>query len=129
MALEHGIPNFWIWLLGDPKTWSVLEPTTWGFLLGTVAICLLVLLIAPFICFVITSLQYGPSEAFYYVARALFSAVTEDFPKFSPRRTYAVARLAVQEAIRNRVLVGFGVFMLLLLIGGLFLDVRNNNPT
>jgi hypothetical protein len=129
MALEHGIPNFATWLLGDPKTWSVLEPTTWGFLLGAVAICLLLLLVAPFICFVITSLQYGPSEAFYYVARAMFSAVTEDLPRFSPRRTLAVARLAIQEAIRNRVLVGFGVFIVLLLFAGLFLDVKNSNPS
>jgi hypothetical protein len=40
----------------------------------------------------------------------------------------AVARLAVQEAIRNRVLIGFGVFVILLLFAGLFLDVKNNNP-
>jgi hypothetical protein len=129
MALERGIPDFWIWLLGDPVQWSLLDPSTWGFLLGTVAICLLLLLVAPFICFVITSLQYGPSEAFYYVARAMFSAVTEDLPRFSPRRTFAVAKLAVQEAIRNRVLVGFGVFIVLLLFAGLFLDVRNSNPS
>src|SRR6187431_1698049 len=128
MALERGIPDFWIWLLGDPVKWSLLDPSTWGFLLGTVAICLLLLLVAPFICFVITSLQYGPSEAFYYVARAMFSAVTEDLPRFSSRRTFAVAKLAIQEAIRNRVLVGFGVFIVLLLVAGMFLDVDNNNP-
>jgi hypothetical protein len=86
------------------------------------------LLIAPFVCFLLTSLQYGPSEAFYYVARSMFTAVTEDLPRFSPRRTLAVARLAIQEAIRNRVLVGFGVFIVLLLFAGLFLDVDNNNP-
>src|SRR5207248_9201646 len=93
-----------------------------------IAIGLLLLLVAPFICFVIASLQYGPSEAFYYVARAMFSAVTEDLPRFSPRRTLAIARLAVQEAIRNRVLVGFGVFIVLLLVAGMFLDVENSNP-
>src|SRR6478752_3703915 len=127
MALERGIPNFLHWLLGDPAS-SLLVPTTWGFLFGTVAICLLLFLIVPFICFVILSLQYGPSEAFYYVARSIFTAVTEDLPRFSPRRTYAVARLAVQEAIRNKILVGFGIFLLLLLIAGMFLDVQNSNP-
>src|SRR5262245_36779605 len=129
MALERGIPDYWIWLLGNPKTASLLDPTTWGFLFGTIAICLLLFLIAPFISFIIASLQYGPSEAFYYVARSMFSAVTEDLPRFSPRRTLAVARLAIQEAIRNRVLVGFGIFILLLLVAGLFLDVQNNNPS
>src|SRR5262245_6967055 len=115
MALERGIPDFWIWLLGNAEKFNILNPTTWGFLLGAVVICLLLLVVAPFICFLVASLQYGPSEAFYYVARAMFSAVTEDLPRFSPRRTWAVARLAIQEAIRNRVLVGFVVFVVLLL--------------
>jgi hypothetical protein len=128
MALERGIPDFWVWLIGSDQ-FNLLNPTTWGFLLGTLVICLLLLLIAPFICFLVASLQYGPSEAFYYVAKAMFSAVTEDLPNFSPRRTWAVARLAIQEAIRNRVLVGFAVFVLLLLFAGLFLDVNNSNPT
>jgi len=129
MALERGIPDFWIWLLGNSEQFNILNPTTWGFLLGSVVICLLLLVIAPFICFVVASLQYGPSEAFYYVARALFSAVTEDLPRFSPRRMWAVARLAIQEAIGNRVLVGFGVFVVLLLVAGMFLDVDNSNPS
>ena len=115
MALERGIPDFSTWLLGDPDIRRCSMPTTWGFLFGTLAICLLLFLIVPFICFVIASLQYGPSEAFYYVARSIFSAVTEDLPRFSPRRTFAVARLAVQEAIRNQMLVGFGIFLVLLL--------------
>ncbi len=76
MALERGIPDFLTWFFGDLSKTSLLVPTTWGFLFGTLAICLLLLLVVPFICFVILSLQYGPSEAFYYVARSIFSAVT-----------------------------------------------------
>jgi hypothetical protein len=128
MALERGIPNFWIWLLGHPVEQQFFRPETWGFLWGTIAICFLMLLAVPFLCFVVTSFRYGPSEAFYYVYRALFSAVTDDLPQFSFRRTFAIARLAWQEAIRNRVLIGFGVFVLLLLFAGLFLDVKNSNP-
>lgn len=127
MALERGIPNFLHWLLGSPTS-SLLVPASWGFLFGTVAICLLLFLVVPFVCFVILSLQYGPSEAFYYVARSIFTAVTEDLPRFSPRRTFAVARLAVQEAIRNKILVGFGIFLLLLLIAGMFLDTGSRDP-
>src|SRR5437868_5324616 len=128
MALERGIPNFLYWLLGSPTS-SLLVPASWGFLFGTLAICLLLFLVVPFICFVILSLQYGPSEAFYYVARSMFSAVTEDLPRFSRRRTFAIAKLAIQEAIRNRILVGFVVFIVLLLFAGLFLDVNNSNPS
>lgn len=128
MALERGIPDFITWLLGDPSRASLLVPTSWGFLFGTLAIVLLLLLVVPFICFLILSLQYGPSEAFYYVARSIFTAVTEDLPRFSPRRTFAVAKLAVQEAIRNKILVGFGIFLLLLLIAGMFLDTGSRDP-
>src|SRR5437773_2461695 len=128
MALERGIPDFLIWLFGDPKHTSLLLPTTWGFLFGTLAISLLLFFIVPFICFLVLSLQYGPSEAFYYVARSIFTAVTEDLPRFSPRRTFAVARLAVQEAIRNKILVGFGIFLFLLLVAGMFLDTGSRDP-
>jgi hypothetical protein len=128
MALERGIPDYLIWLLGNPKTMSLLDPTSWGFLYGTIAICLLLLFVAPFIAFALTSLQYGPSEAFYYVARSIYTAVSEDLPRFSGRRTFAVAKLAVQEAIRNKILIGFGIFLVLLLIAGMFLDVQNSNP-
>ena len=129
MALERGIPDFLIWLLGDPRHTSLLVPTTWGFLYGTLAIILLLFFVVPFICFLVLSLQYGPSEAFYYVARSIFTAVTEDLPRFSPRRTFAVARLAVQEAIRNKILVGFGIFLLLLLIAGMFLDTGSRSTS
>jgi ABC-type transport system involved in multi-copper enzyme maturation permease subunit len=128
MSLERGIPNFWIWLVGDPIQQTFFRPETWGFLWGLIAICFLLLLVVTFLSFVIASFRYGPSEAFYYVFRALFSAVTDDLPRFSLRRTVAIARLAVQEAIRNRVLIGFGVFVVLLLFAGLFLDVKNSNP-
>src|SRR4051812_6418055 len=128
MALERGIPDFITWLLGDPSRASLLVPTSWGFLFGTLAIVLLLFLVVPFICFLILSLQYGPSEAFYYVARSIFTAVTEDLPRFSPRRTFAVAKLAVQEAIRNKILVGFGIFLLLLLVAGMFLDTGSRDP-
>ncbi len=128
MALERGIPDFLTWFFGDPRHVSLLVPTTWGFLFGTLAICLLLFFIVPFVCFLVLSLQYGPSEAFYYVARSIFSAVTEDLPRFSPRRTFAVAKLAVQEAIRNKILVGFGIFLLLLLIAGMFLDTGSRDP-
>lgn len=128
MSFERGIPDYWLWLLGDPINRSLYQPQTWGFLLGSLSIIFLLLLVIPIFCFIVASFRYGPSEAFYYVARSIFSAVTEDLPRFSLRRTLAISRLAIQEAIRNRVLVAFGVFVLLLLFAGLFLDVRNSNP-
>src|SRR3954453_13291648 len=104
MSFERGIPNFLHWLLGSPTS-SLLVPASWGFLFGTVAICLLLFLVVPFVCFVILSLQYGPSEAFYYVARSIFTAVTEDLPRFSTRRTFAGAKFSGRGGERNKISV------------------------
>ena len=51
MALERGIPIFCIgsWAIRRRRSWC---RRRWGFLFGTLAICLLLFLIVPFICFV-----------------------------------------------------------------------------
>src|SRR4051812_50064801 len=110
MALERGIPNFLHWLLGSPAS-SLLVPGTWGFLFGTLAICLLLFFVVPFVCFLVLSLQYGPSEAFYYVARSIFTAVAEDLPRFLPRRAFAVGRVAGGGGGLGKKLGGFWVFL------------------
>jgi hypothetical protein len=46
----------------------------------------------------------------------------------SPRRVWALAWLAVKESIRRRVVVVFGVFVVILLFAGWFLDVGSNEP-
>ena len=51
-----------------------------------------------------------------------------DLLSISPRRVLALAWLAVQESLRRRVLVGFGVFLLILLFAGWFLDTKTNDP-
>ncbi len=123
MAFEYQVIKYNEWLLGNPR-----DPREWGFLLGSIAILLILGMVIPLIWFLVASIPLGPSEAFYLVARSIFSGVTEDLPRFSMRRTMAIARVAIQEAIRNRVLVGFAVFVVLLLFAGLFLDVENGNP-
>jgi ABC-type transport system involved in multi-copper enzyme maturation permease subunit len=128
MAFENDILTYWEWLLGDPTKLRPFDPSTWGFLFGSLAILLLLAILAPLVCFLVAAVRLGPSEGFYAVAKAVFSSVTEDLPRFSLRRTFAIARLAIQEARRNRVLVGFGVFVVVLLFAGLFLDVENSNP-
>jgi hypothetical protein len=129
MPFEHNIVDYWTWLAGDPAKWRLLQPETWGFLSGLVAILLLLAIVVPFIWFLIASMQMGPGEAFYLVARTVYGAFSDDLPRFSLRRTLAVSRLSIQEAIRNRVLVvAFAVFVVLMLFAGLFLDVDNSNP-
>lgn len=130
MPFEHHITLYWEWLLGDPSKVRLLDATTWqnvGFLAGATGILLLLAIAVPFLWFLIAAVKHGPSEGFYLVAKSIYGGLTEDLPAFSLRRTFAVAKVAVQEAIRNRVLVGFAVFVLLMLFAGLFLDVDNSN--
>ncbi len=49
-----------------------------------------------------------------------------DLFSISPRRILALAWLAVQESLRRRVLVGFAVFLLILLFAGWFLDTQTD---
>jgi ABC-type amino acid transport system permease subunit len=78
--------------------------------------------------FLVSAIRYGPQQAFYSVARV----VGETFPdviRSSPRRIWGIARLAIQESIRRRVLlVAFALFALVTLIGGLFLDTDTAHP-
>ena len=88
---------------------------------------IVVLLIGLFISYLYSLFRHGPVESFYVVAGAVFGGVV-DLWSTSIRRIVAIGRLAVQEAIRKRVVVVFAVFVLLLLFGGWFLDVESTHP-
>jgi hypothetical protein len=84
-------------------------------------------LLALVVGYLIAAFRYGPLEGgdatFQMVKRGL-----RDLISISPRRVTALAWLAVQESLRRRVLVGFGVFLLILLFAGWFLDTRSLDP-
>ena len=78
--------------------------------------------------YLVATFRHGPFEAFYVVAGVIAQAIP-DFLLTSPRRVYAVARLAAKEAIRRRViLVTFLIFALALLFGGWFINGGVSNP-
>lgn len=85
------------------------------------------LVIGTFFTYLAAAVRLGPSEAFYLVAKILLEAIP-DFLQTSPRRVYALARLAVQESIRRRVLVVFVVFVVILLFAGWYLDTESDDP-
>ncbi|MEZ6108140.1 MAG: hypothetical protein R3B96_19040 [Pirellulaceae bacterium] len=75
----------------------------------------------------ISVVRYGPGEAFYKVWGGFFRAIPDMV--VSPRRVGAIARLAIQETLRRRVmLVAFAMFALALLFGGWFLDPNSDHP-
>jgi hypothetical protein len=115
MDYEKGIPDFAQWF---GETWWVAVALAVG---GT--------LVGLMFGFLVSAAQHGPTEAFYRVAKQVFSAVGGDLPGFSLRRTFAIAWLVIQESLRKRVLMAVvGVFVVILLFAGWFLDPRADDP-
>lgn len=78
--------------------------------------------------YLVSALQYGPSEAFYFVSKIIFEIIP-DFVRTSFGRIYALARLAVQETLRKKVIfVAFAIFAAMLLGGGWFLVTNTRHP-
>ena len=80
------------------------------------------------LAYLVGIVRYGPSEAFYKLWEGIFQAFP-DLLFTSPKRVAAIARLAIQETLRRRVLlVVFALFALALLFGGWFLDAGSDHP-
>jgi len=78
--------------------------------------------------FLVAAIRHGPAEAFYSVAGVIARA-GPDFLHTSPRRVLTIARLALKETFRRRVLlVAFSIFALALLFGGWFLNAQGEHP-
>lgn len=77
--------------------------------------------------FFVATLRNGPGRALEMMVAGV-SAAVGDLLRISPRRVFALAGLAIREAIHRRVLVVFAVFILVLLFAGWFLDTANDNP-
>ena len=86
-----------------------------------------VALAALILGFIFTAALNGPGRAGDMIYRLLSGAVVDLF-RLSPRRVLALARLAVQESLRRRVLAGLGVFIVILAFAIWFLDARTPDP-
>lgn len=81
-----------------------------------------------FFGYLVASFRHGPFEAFYVVSQVIGQAIP-DFLYTSPRRVWAIARLAIKEAFRRKViLVTFGIFATTLLFGGWFMNASTEHP-
>ena len=113
MSFENSLPNLGDWLFD-------------GMVITIVRIAI-VALFGFFLGFLVAALRRGPVEGFYAVAKVVSSGVG-DLTNWSFRRTIAMSILAAQEAIRKRVLVGFVVFVVVVLFAGWYLDVKSDHP-
>jgi hypothetical protein len=107
MVREYIIPSSYLAWLPD----AVLH---YLFVVGTLTVAGLVF------AFFVISVRHGPMRAGDTIYRVMAS-VWSDLISFSPRRVFALARLAVQESMRRRVWVALVIFGMVLLFAGWFL--------
>ncbi|WP_153557802.1 ABC transporter permease [Roseimaritima sediminicola] len=97
-------------------------------LLQGVVLTVLAILVGLVLGYLLAAARKGPSEGFYAVARVIREMFVFDLPGTSVRRVYALSRLAFKEAIRRRVLVVAGVFVVILLFAGWYLNPKSDDP-
>jgi len=78
--------------------------------------------------YIVSVFKHGPSEGFLKVSQIIGQLFTVDLPKMSPRRIFAVAKLAVKESIRKKVLVLVGIFIVGMMFAGWYLDPNAEYP-
>jgi hypothetical protein len=103
------------------EQWIAIGLPQWLTVVGAVALA------ALFFGFVLAAVRYGPGKAGDMIFRLLTGAVM-DLVGISPRRVLALARLAIQESLRRRVLAGLAVFIVILAFALWFLDARTPDP-
>jgi hypothetical protein len=120
MVVDHDILTFFEWLLPSATRGM-------GALLSFFLVVAILSLLFSILAYIFASVRHGPFEAFYVVAKGIATGV-DDLANTSPRRTFAMARLAITEAVRRKVLIAFVVFLAILLFAGWFLDVKSDHP-
>ena len=113
MVLEQVIPRFTAWI----------GPALMTFLLTAGLASLFVGLAA----WLVQAARSGPLDAGDRVYRGILTGL-RDLAGTSPGRVWALARLAIQEAVRRNVLVVLAVFAVVILFAGWFLDPTSVNP-
>jgi len=113
MVLEQEIPKFAAWI-GPALLWYVFAGG-------------LVVLFAAAAAWLTQSVLYGPLAAGDRVYRGVLTGLSDLFA-MSPRRIWALARLAIQESLRRNVLVALALFLMIVLFAGWFLDPKSVNP-
>ena len=113
MVLEEAIPKFGQWI-GPAFLWYLFAAS-------------LLAVVAAAAAWLVQSAVYGPLQAGDRVYRGIISGI-KDLAGMSRRRIWALARLAIQEAVRRNVLVVLAMFAIVVLFGGWFLDPASVNP-
>jgi len=113
MVLEQEIPRFAAWI----------GPAVLRYLASGASVAVMAALFA----WLAQSVAAGPLAGGDRVYRSILAGLA-DLAAPSPRRVWALARLAVQESLRRNVLVVLALFALVLTFAGWFLDPSSVDP-
>lgn len=125
MVLEHQPLPFLTWLLGLPwsETSTFLQSAIFRFALTSCALAVLALIVG----FLIALVRNGPLKAGDITYRVIVNGFSELF-RTSPRRVWAIARLAIKESVRRRVIVALAIYLIILVFAGWFLQTGYREP-
>jgi ABC-type multidrug transport system fused ATPase/permease subunit len=125
MVLEEELLPYLTWLTGYPwsDARSILGSALAIFLMTAFAATVVALIGG----FLIALVRHGPMKAGDMTYRVVTGGVAELF-RTSPRRVWAIARLAFKESMRRRVWVALVVFAVILLFAGWFLKTNYREP-
>ncbi len=121
MVLEHEVVPYLQWLTSggaDQPMGALLQ-----FALVLLGLGLIALVVGYLIAAARRGLMRGGDYTYHTVAGGIGELV-----QTSPRRVWALARLAVKEALRRRVVVALAVFLLILLFASWFLNPDTQEP-
>lgn len=125
MVLERELLPYLTWLLGYP--WSdaaaMLNSGLFRFLSTSLALGVIALVAG----FLIALVRHGPMKAGDITYRIVTNGLAELF-RTSPGRVWAIARLAVTESVRRRVIVVIVVYVVVLVFAGWFLKTGYREP-
>ena len=113
MIIEKPLLPYFQWLLQ-------FDGARWGALPHFIAVLLILAVVAILLSLLIGTVLYGPLKAGDKLYRVVVNSLVE-LSDISPRRIWALSRLAIQESLRGRVLVAVVVFIVMLLFAGWFL--------
>jgi hypothetical protein len=125
MVLEQELLPFLNWLLGYP--WSephaFLQSALFRFALTGCVLAILALVFG----YLVALVRNGPLKAGDITYRVVVNGFSELF-RTSPRRVWAIARLAIKETVRRRVIVVLAIYIIILLFAGWFLQTGYREP-
>ena len=120
MVVEQQLLPYFQWLLTGGEN-SIGALVSFAFVFLGVAMAALV------IGFAIAASRYGLLRGGDVTYKTISEGLSE-LVQTSPRRVWAIARLAIKESMRRRVAVALGVFFLVLLFANWFLSTNHQEP-